>query len=616
MPPLLQRHLQKDLLRFLTCGSVDDGKSTLIGRLLYDAGLVPEDQLANLQADQHRRGLAEPDLSLLLDGLQAEREQGITIDVAYRYFSTERRKFIVADTPGHEQYTANMVTGASHCQLALLLIDARKGALEQTRRHLAIVQLLGLPHVAVVFNKLDLLDFDPSVVQGLEAELQSLANQLGLAKPHCFPVSAVTGANVVHRSEQTPWYTGPTLLEWLESVPVDQAPDDEPFRFPVQYVQRPHQDFRGYAGTVTAGQISVGDELRLLPSQGRNRLRQIWGPTGEQPQARRGEAVTLVLEQESDLSRGEVVVLASEREAMVVTDQLEANLVWFGSQALRPGKRYELRLGTTVVPATVKRLLHRLEMETLREQTAPQLERNDLGRCELSLERPIPCDRYAELPATGSFLLVDRLTHDTVAAGMITATATRQVVWHPGQVDKAARAQLKGQTPKVVWFTGLSGSGKSTLANALEQRLLELGYHSYLLDGDNVRHGLNRDLGFREEDRAENIRRVGEVAKLMLDAGLIVLVSFISPFRSERVQVRELLEEGEFIEVYVNTPLEVCEARDPKGLYQLARSGKLPHFTGISSPYEPPERPELTLNTHGTELEAHLQLLLQQLRLS
>ena len=615
MPSLLEKHLQKDLLRFLTCGSVDDGKSTLIGRLLYDAGLVPDDQLATLRADQFKRGLSEPDLSLLLDGLQAEREQGITIDVAYRYFSTKRRKFIVADTPGHEQYTANMVTGASHCQLALLLVDARKGVLSQTRRHLAVVRLRGLQHVAVVVNKLDLLNYNRETYLQIEEQIQALGQQLGLQDLHCFPISAVTGANVVHRSEQTDWYEGLTLLNWLEEVEIQTSIEGEPFRLPVQLVSRPHQDFRGYMGTVTAGQISVGDEVLLLPSQADNQVKQIVGVHGELPSAQRGEAVTIVLEKETDLSRGEVLVLKKEAP-MIVTDQFEANLVWFGDQPLRPGKRYELRLGTVAVPATIKRLLHRLEIQTMQELPSPQLERNDLGRCELALEKAIPCDRYEDLPATGSFILVDRVTDNTIAAGMITATASRQVVWHQGRVDKALRSQLKGQTPKVLWFTGLSGSGKSTLANALEQRLHELGYHTYLLDGDNVRHGLNRDLGFQEEDRAENIRRVGEVSKLMLDAGLIVLVSFISPFKSERQQVRELMNPGEFFEVFVDTPIEVCEERDPKGLYKLAREGKLPNFTGISSPYEPPDNPELILNTHQMSQEENLKQLLSVLRLS
>ncbi len=384
MPPLLEKHLRKDLLRFLTCGSVDDGKSTLIGRLLYDAGLVPDDQLATLKADQLKRGLAEPDLSLLLDGLQAEREQGITIDVAYRYFSTEQRKFIVADTPGHEQYTANMVTGASHCQLALLLIDARKGVLSQTRRHLAVVRLLGLQHVAVVVNKLDLLDYHQETYRQLEEQIQSLGQQLGLQDLHCFPVSAVTGANVVHRSAHTNWYEGPTLLNWLEEVEIQTSIEGEPLRLPVQFVSRSHQDFRGYMGTVTAGQISFGDEVLLLPSQAHNRVKQIVGFHGEQPSAERGEAVTIVLEKETDLSRGEVLVLKKE-EPMIVTDQFEANLVWFGDQPLRPGKRYELRLGTVAVPATIKRLLHRLEIQTMQELPSPQLERNDLGRCELAL---------------------------------------------------------------------------------------------------------------------------------------------------------------------------------------------------------------------------------------
>ena len=614
MPPLLEKHLQKDLLRFLTCGSVDDGKSTLIGRLLYDAGLVPDDQLATLRADQLKKGLLEPDLSLLLDGLQAEREQGITIDVAYRYFSTEQRKFIVADTPGHEQYTANMVTGASHCQLALLLIDARKGVLSQTRRHLAVVRLLGLQHVAVVVNKLDLLNYNRKTYLQIEEQIQALGQQLGLQDLPAFRFQrSQVPMSSIDPSRRIGMRTDPIKL--ARGIRDSDFHRGGAFRLPVQLVSRPHQDFRGYMGTVTAGQISVGDKVLLLPSQSDNQVKQIVGVHGEQPSAQRGEAVTIVLEKETDLSRGEVLVLKKEAP-MIVTDQFEANLVWFGDQPLRPGKRYELRLGTVAVPATIKRLLHRLEIQTMQELPSPQLERNDLGRCELALEKAIPCDRYEDLPATGSFILVDRVTDNTIAAGMITATASRQVVWHQGRVDKALRSQLKGQTPKVLWFTGLSGSGKSTLANALEKRLHELGYHTYLLDGDNVRHGLNRDLGFQEEDRAENIRRVGEVSKLMLDAGLIVLVSFISPFKSERQQVRELMNPGEFFEVFVDTPIEVCEERDPKGLYKLAREGKLPNFTGISSPYEPPDNPELILNTHQMSQEENLKQLLSVLRLS
>jgi bifunctional enzyme CysN/CysC len=613
MTPLLNQHQQKDLLRIFTCGSVDDGKSTLIGRLLYDAGLVYEDQLATIVAESERRGLKEPDLSLLLDGLQAEREQGITIDVAYRYFSTAHRKFIVADTPGHEQYTCNMVTGASHCELALILIDARKGVLEQTRRHTAIVNMLGIQHIAMLVNKMDLVAYKESVYRGIQQQVLELADQLGVRNLRFFPVSALAGDNIVHRSEQTPWFQEEPLLTWLESVSPRTADAQRAFRFPVQYVNRPHQDFRGYCGSVLAGQVSVGDEVIVLPNNVANRVRRILHFEGERGAASAGEAVTLELEKETDISRGDVLVRRDD-EPMTVTDQFEANVVWMASEALTPGKRYELRLGTVAVPATIKRLIHRLNIHSFAEEDANRLERNDIGRCEVALEQAIPCDRYAEIPATGAFILVDRVSNHTIGAGMITATAGRKVIWQEVQVNKAARAQQKGQTPKVIWFTGLSGSGKSTLANALEQRLLKLGYHSYLLDGDNVRHGLNRDLGFTDEDRVENIRRVGEVAKLMVDAGLLVLVSFISPFRSERQLVREMLEDGEFVEVYVNTPLDVCEQRDPKGLYKLARDGKIPHFTGISSPYEAPDAPELTLNTHETDTETNLNLLLQELK--
>ena len=612
MSELFTGYQQKDLLRIFTCGSVDDGKSTLIGKMLYDAGLVYEDQLAAVIAESKQRGLDKPDLSLLLDGLEAEREQGITIDVAYRYFSTAKRKFIIADTPGHEQYTCNMVTGASHCELALILIDARKGVLEQTRRHTAIAHLLGIRQIVMLINKMDLVEYKESVFLDIQKQALALAEQLNIPQLKFFPVSALTGDNIVFSSDNMPWYKEQTLLSWLENVP-PISKETGAFRFPVQYVNRPHQDFRGFCGTISSGQIQVGDEITVLPANITNHVQQIYTPAGEQQSASAGEAITLLLAKETDISRGNVMIRKNE-EPMIMTDQFEANIIWMTPTVLLPGVRYELRLGTLTVPATIKRLIHKLNIDTLEEKDTNRLRHNDIARCEIALEQTIPCDQYQLFPDTGSFILVDRVTGKTVASGMITATASRQVIWHENNISKKDRSRQKNQIPRLIWFTGLSGSGKSTLANALERKLMDLGYHSYLLDGDNIRHGLNRDLGFSDEDRAENIRRIGEVTKLMIDAGLFIIASFISPFHSERQLVRELLEEDEFVEVYVNTPFEVCEQRDPKGLYRLAQEGKISNFTGVSSPYEPPKHPELVLNTDNTDINANIETLIKYLR--
>lgn len=604
----------RSLLRFLTCGSVDDGKSTLIGRLLHDAGLVAEDQWATVVKLSAQRGQTgdQPDYSLLLDGLLDERAQGITIDVAWRYFQTERRKFILGDAPGHEQYTRNMATAASQCQLALILVDARKGILPQTRRHAAIVSLLGIRHVVVVVNKMDLVGWDELAFIDIQRDFLAFAKPLGLAQPVFLPVSAVQGENVVHPGRNMPWYTGKTLLQHLEAVDTSAPAETRPLRYPVQWVSRAG-DFRGYAGTVASGYVRKGDAIRILPSGTTSKVARIVTFDGERDEACAGEACTLTLADDIDVTRGDTLVQEADRTA-VVTDRLEANVIWMDEAPLLPGRRYEMRVGTSSVPGTIKRLIHRLDLETMRREQALRLEKNDIGQCEVMTERPIVCDVYSELPMSGHFILIDRMTNATVAAGLVTANQTRQVFWEEVAVDKIARARVKGQKPLVVWFTGLSGAGKSTLANALEQALHREGFHTYLIDGDNIRHGLSRDLGFAPEDRIENTRRVGELAKLMVDAGLIVLVSLISPFRAEREMVRDLVEPGEFMEVYVSTSLEVCESRDTKGLYRLAREGKLQNFTGISSPYEPPEAPELSLDTSVETLESSLRRIIQKIK--
>jgi bifunctional enzyme CysN/CysC len=593
----------KSLLRLLTCGSVDDGKSTLIGRLLYDAGLVPEDQWATVVRLSAQRGQTGdlPDYSLLLDGLLDERAQGITIDVAWRYFQTPRRKFILGDSPGHEQYTRNMATGASQCDLALILVDARKGILPQTRRHTALTHLLGIGKIVVLVNKMDLVGWDELTFINIQRDFLAFAKPLGVTEPVFLPVSAVQGENIVHRGEHMPWYTGQPLMEYLENVEIESRDRTELLRFPVQWVNRAG-DFRGYSGTLAAGAMRPGDAVMVLPSGVRSRIATIVTYDGELKEAVPGQAVTVTLADNVDVTRGDVLVRNSDVTS-VVTDRFEADVVWMDEQPLLPGRRYELRIGNTAVPATVKRLIHRLNLENMHHEPAEALDKNDIGQCEVMTERPISCDVYGVCRDTGSFLLVDRVTNATVGAGMVTANQARQVFWEEISVDKLARARLKGQPPRVLWFTGLSGAGKSTLANAVEQSLFKQGYHTYMIDGDNVRHGLSKDLGFSDTDRVENTRRVGELAKLMLDAGLIVLVSLISPFRAERKMVRDLLPSGEFLEVYVSTPLDVCETRDRKGLYKLAREGKIKNFTGITSPYEPPENPEIVLDTSREPLE-------------
>jgi bifunctional enzyme CysN/CysC len=597
----LRQHEHKSMLRFITCGSVDDGKSTLIGRLLYDSKLVFEDHLAALESDSRKVGTqgGELDFALLVDGLAAEREQGITIDVAYRFFSTEQRKFIVADTPGHEQYTRNMVTGASTASVAVILIDARKGVLTQTRRHSYLVSLLGIRKVALAVNKLDLVDYSQDVFDQIEADYRAFASEIGLTDITCIPLSALKGDNITERSPNTPWYTGPTLIGYLETVEVDDDSRTGPFRMPVQWVNRPNLDFRGFSGTVVGGSVRPGDAVRVVPSGRESTVARIVTADGDLDEAVSGQAVTLTLADEVDVSRGDVLAAASAPPG--VADQFECHLVWMNEDAMLPGRPYLLKIGTRTVTATVAQPKYKVNVNTLEHTATKTLELNEIGVSNISLDRPIPFDPYAENRDTGGFVLIDRFTNATVAAGLLHFALRRadNVHWQAVEVDKVARAAQNGQRPAVVWFTGLSGAGKSTIANIVEQKLHRSGHRTYLLDGDNVRHGLNRDLGFTEADRVENIRRVAEVARLMADAGLIVLASFISPFRSERQMARDLLEPGEFVEVFVDSGLDVAEQRDRKGLYAKARRGELVNFTGIDSPYEAPLHPEIHLDASG-----------------
>ncbi|GAP38952.1 adenylyl-sulfate kinase [Piscinibacter sakaiensis] len=589
---------RRPLLRFITCGSVDDGKSTLIGRLLHEAGQVPEDVVDGVRrATRPEAAQGEAlDYALFTDGLAAEREQGITIDVAYRPFETSARRFIVADTPGHEQYTRNMVTGASTAAAAVILVDVRQGVLAQTRRHACIVALLGIRSVALAVNKMDLVAYDEAAFRQVSEAFAMHAAALGLQPVMAIPLSALRGDNVLAPSDRMPWYAGPPLLRWLEAVEVATEAEG-PWRFPVQWVNRAGPDFRGYAGTVARGLVRVGDRLRVQPSGVHTTVARIVTAGGDLAQAAAGQAVTLVLSEPCDVARGDV--LAEAAEPAEQADQFEATLVWMGEAPLVPGRRYLMRQGTATLQASVGALHHRLDVGTLQQLAASTLQLNEVGRCRLDTSSPIAFEPYEQCRALGGFILIDAATKDTVAAGMLHRAArhARDIHWQAMQVDKAARAAQKRQTPTVVWFTGLSGAGKSTLANLLEQRLHALGCHTYLLDGDNVRHGLCRDLGFGDADRVENIRRVAEVAKLMADAGLIVLAAFISPFRAERDMARALLAAGEFVEVHVDAPLEVAEGRDVKGLYKKARRGELKNFTGLDAPYEPPLAPELHLRT-------------------
>ena len=596
----LAQHQRKTLLRFITCGSVDDGKSTLIGRLLYDSKMIFDDQLAQLEADSKRVGTQgqEIDFALLVDGLAAEREQGITIDVAYRFFATEKRKFIVADTPGHEQYTRNMVTGASTADLAVILIDARKGVLTQTRRHSYLAHLIGIRHIVLAVNKMDLVGYDQAAYDAIVADYADFATSIGIEHFTPIPISGFKGDNVTALSGNTPWYAGPTLIEHLETVELDGDADRaKPFRMAVQWVNRPNLDFRGFAGLISEGTIAPGDAVRILPSGKMTRVERIVTLDGDLDVAVAGQSVTLTLTDEVDCSRGDVIAAADSPPQSA--DQFEATIVWMADEELLPGRGYWLKLGTQTVSAKVHQPKYQINVNTLEQIAVKTLDLNAIGVANLVTDKPLVFEPYNDSRDLGGFILVDKLTNATIAAGMLhfALRRARDVHWQSVDVTREAHAQQKGQQPKVLWFTGLSGSGKSTIANLVEKKLYALGRHSYLLDGDNVHHGLNKDLGFTDADRIENIRRVGEVAKLMTDAGLIVLTAFISPFRAERDMIRAMLPEGDFVEIFVDTPLEVAEARDIKGLYKKARAGEIRNFTGISSPYERPERADIRVDT-------------------
>jgi bifunctional enzyme CysN/CysC len=602
----LQRHESTDMLRFITCGSVDDGKSTLIGRLLYDTRLLFDDQLATLASDSKRHGTqqGELDFALLVDGLAAEREQGITIDVAYRFFGTDKRRFIVADCPGHEQYTRNMATGASTADLAVVLVDARKGLLTQTRRHSYIVSLLGIRHVLLAVNKMDLVDYSESVFAEIAEGYRELSRTLGIPHVACIPLSALRGDNILGPSPNMPWYQGDPLLHHLETVQVNRSVRDIGFRMPVQWVCRPDQDFRGFAGTVAAGVVAPGDPVVVLPSGQRSEIARLVTADGDLASATAGQAVVLTLRDEIDASRGDVIAGAGTPPE--ISDQFAGHVLWLDEQPLLPGRPYWMRVGTCTVGAQVTEIKHKVDVNTQDQLAAKSLELNEVAQVNLYLDDPVAFEAYADNRELGAFILIDRQTNATVAAGTLDFALRRagNLHWQRLDVDKAARARIKHQAPRCLWFTGLSGSGKSTIANLVEKRLLASGHHTYLLDGDNVRHGLNKDLGFTDEDRVENIRRVAEVARLMVDAGLVVLVSFISPFRAERRMARSLFGEGEFLEIFVDTPLAVAEQRDAKGLYAKARAGELRNFTGIGSPYEVPEHPDMVLDTVAETPEA------------
>ncbi len=611
----LEAEASKGLLRFLTCGSVDDGKSTLIGRLLYDSKMIFEDQLATLEKDSKKMGSSgeELDLALLVDGLQAEREQGITIDVAYRYFSTPKRKFIVADTPGHVQYTRNMATGASTSDLAIILVDARQGILTQTKRHSCIVSLLGIRHVVLAVNKMDLVDYSQDRFNEITAAYNEFARDLGIENIVPIPMSALKGDNVIIPGEEMNWYTGPSLISHLETVDVSSHEEEQPFRLPVQWVNRPNLDFRGFSGTITGGKIAPGDDIVVLPSAKQSKVSRIVTYDGDLENAQSGDAVTLTLEDEIDISRGDVIVSGEQRPE--VSDQFAAHIIWMAEDAMLPGRPYILKCGPQTTTASISELKYKINVDTLEHCAGKSLELNEVALCNLSLNRPIAFDTYKNNRDTGGFILIDKISNTTVGAGMIEFGLRRatNIHWQSLDVDKNKRAEQKGQKPACLWFTGLSGSGKSTVANLLEKKLIASGRHTYILDGDNVRHGLNRDLGFTDADRVENIRRVAETAKLFVDAGLITMVSFISPFRSERRLARSLFEQGEFFTIYVDTPIEICEQRDPKGLYKKARAGEIKNFTGIDSNYELPERYDIRLDGGSSTPEEMVDQLIKEL---
>ena len=612
----LASHERKSLLRFITCGSVDDGKSTLIGRLLYDSKMIFEDQLAALEADSKRVGTqgGEIDFALLVDGLAAEREQGITIDVAYRFFTTEKRKFIVADTPGHEQYTRNMVTGASTADLAVILVDARKGVLTQTRRHSFLAHLLGIRHIVLAVNKMDLVGYDKAVFDRITLAYRAFASEIGITNFTAIPISGFKGDNITALSANTPWFKGPALVDHLETVEIGGTADEaKPFRMPVQWVNRPNLDFRGFSGQLASGKVKPGDAVRILPSGKTTTIDRIVTLDGDLDEAVAGQSVTLTLTDEVDCSRGDVIAAADAPPE--TADQFEATLVWMADEAMIAGRAYWLKLATQSVSATVQAPKYEINVNTLDRLAAKTLDLNGIGVVEVSTDKPITFEAYADNKTLGGFILIDKLTNATVAAGMLHFSLRRaqNVHWQAGDIDRDMRANLKNQRPALLWFTGLSGSGKSTIANLVEKKLHRMNRHSFLLDGDNVRHGLNKDLGFTEADRIENIRRVGEVAKLMTDAGLIVITAFISPFRAEREMVRAMLPEGEFLEIFIDTPLAEAERRDVKGLYKKARAGQLKNFTGIDSPYEAPEAPEIRIDTTAMTAEEAADLIVERL---
>ena len=612
----LDLHQNKTLLRFITCGSVDDGKSTLIGRLLYDSKMIFEDQLMQLETDSKRIGTQgqEIDFALLVDGLAAEREQGITIDVAYRFFATEKRKFIVADTPGHEQYTRNMVTGASTAELAVILIDARKGILTQTRRHSYLVHLLGIKNIVLAVNKMDLVGYDQTTYDQIVAEYTEFAASIGITDFTAIPISGFKGDNITAPSENTPWYHGVSLMTYLETIDLDQSADQAAdFRMPVQWVNRPNLDFRGFSGKIVSGQVAVGDGVRILPSGKTTQLDRIVTMDGDLQQAVAGQSVTLTLRDEVDCSRGQIITAANS--PLEVADQFEATVIWMDDAAMIPGRAYYLKIGAQMVSATVAQPKYQVNVNTLEHTAVKTLDLNAIGVATVTTDRAIPFAAYADNRELGGFILIDKVTNATVGAGLIHFALRRaqNIHWQDTDITRDHHANLKNQKPLVVWMTGLSGSGKSTIANAVERKLARMNRHTFLLDGDNVRHGLNKDLGFTDADRIENIRRVGEVAKLMTDAGLIVITAFISPFRSERDMVRDMVADGEFIEVFIDTPLSVAEQRDVKGLYAKARSGKLKNFTGIDSPYEPPKTPEIHIDTTTLTVEAAADLIVSKI---
>jgi len=612
----LVQHQHKSLLRFITCGSVDDGKSTLIGRLLYDSKMIFEDQLAAVEADSKKFGTQGQniDFALLVDGLAAEREQGITIDVAYRFFATEKRKFIVADTPGHEQYTRNMVTGASTADLAIILIDARKGVLTQTRRHSYLAHLIGIRSLVVAVNKMDLIGYDHDKYDAIVADYRQFANSIGIKNFTPMPISGFMGDNITSKSENTPWYTGPSLMQHLETVELDVTADQaKKFRLPVQWVNRPNLDFRGFSGLISSGVVKPGDAVRVLPSGKTSTVSRIVTFDGDLPKAVAGQSVTLCFADEIDCSRGDVITLADE--PVQVADQFEVNLVWMSDEALTPGRSYWLKIGTQLVSASIHAPKYLVNVNTLEHTAAKTLELNSIGVTNIVTDKPIPFEAYSENRSLGGFIVIDKMTNATVGAGMINFSLRRSqnVHWQALDVSRETHAKLKNQQAGVLWFTGLSGAGKSTIANLVEKKLVRMNRHTFLLDGDNVRHGLNKDLGFTDADRIENIRRVGEVAKLMTDAGLIVVTAFISPFRSEREMVRNMMAPGEFIEIFIDTKLEDAESRDVKGLYKKARAGELKNFTGIDSPYEAPEQPEIHIDTSKLTAEEAADLIISKL---